>query len=289
MTDATDKTSDQPHNVLLQVSSLSDRFEVSANATSSIADLKAKLLSEKFGAPVELFLEDGGQKLSDSDLIGDLPAGVNLLCLASSLGLLEKQLGELESPGDPYQKYLRTYEGVSAGDLRVLRSVWALACLDSTSVLPLDQVAAAVIIVISLLWAPFDVAEERQETIDGKLIRCEPLSQQLIDKLPCADVKKLEGHLHAHYSFEAHEKLLSWLLENPDKRNPGGSLGTCARGEPSPRLRVMLAEIHQILCRGVTALMQGEGNSRQTEAYAELLKIAMATSEPLVHMRAFGQ
>ena len=87
--DAVTSTGEEPQTRVLQVSTLTEHFQVVELESTSIADLRAKLEHERFGVPVDLFLETSGQKLLDADVVGTLPTGASLMCIAPMLALLE--------------------------------------------------------------------------------------------------------------------------------------------------------------------------------------------------------
>lgn len=270
---------------------LTDCFEISVPETSSIAQIRQKLTRERFGHPVDLVRADGDHKLSDAQLVAELPFDVKLLCVVvPKLRMLEESLGRLSSPGDSYQKYLRRFVDVHSSDPRVLQSIWGLAVLASTRAScnewpephkqPVDQVAAAVVMLLDRIWC-----SSGQQCLDASvelLPEC-ATTKDLANLLQDASLEDLQRLLTPHYREEAHEKLLSWILKK-------GTGDEYKEGESSGRLRVTLAEIDQILVRGASRFLTGIANDRQTEAYEELLTIAEAEcdSEDLIHSRAFG-
>jgi hypothetical protein len=289
MTDAAGAISEDPTSRVLQVSTLTDRFEIVEPETCLIADLKARLQAERLHAPVNLFLEDG-RKLLDEETVGSLTAGAKLVCVAARLDLLESQIAELGTPGDEFQKYLRTYVGVSAGDQRIMNSLWAVSILASTAdgwsgTEPCDQVAGAVIKLLECIWSRARRVTARDTAATIELKRGVPMNKELTIFLQSLDADELQQYLRPLYSCQAHEKLLTWILEDPDR--DGGKV--CQKGEPSPRMRVMLAEIDQILVRGADCLLEGSANSRQSEAFGELLKVARCSSDTLIHWNAFAK
>lgn len=229
-----------------------------------------------------------GQKLRDVQLLHDLPDGTTLCCVSTSVAALEFQLGELESPGCQCQKYLRAYEGVASSDLRVTRSFWVFAVLAQTAAnvwvgessaearkqiaIPVNQIAGAALMMLDKLWR-FGGSEATPARTDASLVLNPdlPVTQEHPKLFEAMSLGDLESLITAHYSIEAHEKLLSWVLESED----GSSIQT---GKRSMRFRVALAELNQITVRRTIFLLESGHNERQTSAYVDLLRVISCSS-----------
>lgn len=278
----------------VQVATLTDRFVIMVSAAASVADVREVLCRDRFlqsTTTVTLFTEEERRELCDNELISELPADTTLLCIAvDSVTALEEKLKEVQSPGSETQKYLRSYVGVEAGDARVLRSVWVLATMAKSAdmalfvssdacdakglpCLPqLDQVGGAAIMMLNCIWSSWRRSRHTEptssEAIQVVLTANEKLTAPLQEQLLHASLEDLEKLLAPHYSPEAHRRLLAWLLQSDGTAiKPGGR---------APRLRVALAEIDQILCRGAERLLAGGSGlpmDRQSMAYSDLLKV----------------
>eukprot|EP00927_Polykrikos_kofoidii_P020628 TRINITY_DN19827_c0_g1_i2.p1 TRINITY_DN19827_c0_g1~~TRINITY_DN19827_c0_g1_i2.p1 ORF type:complete len:326 (+),score=48.95 TRINITY_DN19827_c0_g1_i2:54-980(+) len=235
---------------------------------------------------------DPSMELPDSLLVDELSAEVELqLLIDDGILVLEDRLAKLQSPHCRYQKYLRWLEGVEAGDKRVLRTVWSLVALEPPELNPketdaadsgiqqlqehvyVDEVSAAVVMSWECIWwshrngwrARSPAAATTGAT--GDLRRGVKVDESLASQMLHWVWEDFECALTPFIRPENYKRLLGWLICDVA---PGGT---------SPRLRVALAEVDQIMCRGCRSFVEESPgpNDRQNQSFIHLGEIAHCT------------
>lgn len=277
----------------LEIAMLSDRFEVVVPSSTKIGDVRAALRQDRIPSGMVTFLLGDGQAVPDDQLVQTLPQGTILCCCVTSLAALEARFAGLESPGCPFQKYLRSYLEVPADDPRVLRTFYLFAILAPTAekvfsdrhapdgdraeratmlqerALPVNQVAGAVLMLLDKVWCgerptvEFECGGARGAL--SALSSEEAVTEEQSNSFQNMSAEELEPFAVPFYSMEAHERLLCWASSS---LQPGKS------GQVSKHLRVAMAELDQIICRCTPELLEAEPLiGRKTQAYLDLLKI----------------
>jgi len=265
------------------VATLADKFKICECSNASIRDLKRRIQDRMVVEGVICLLEEGGNKeLPNSMTLSELTNDTTLVCAIRGIETLESEFSNLPSPGCKLQKYLRWLQGIPAGDERVLQSLWFVSVLsypgpaesveatdpaeeeqEKQESLPRDEVDAAVILGLADLWR----ARSRTQCESGKsdagdlevlsLSRKVKITGEVRNRLEMFTWNEIRRTLEPHYRATAHADLLEWILEE----------GSC-------RLRVIMAELDNIFVRGADGFVRGRNNSRQIDAFKNLLAIA---------------
>lgn len=266
------------------VATLTEKFQICESSSASIRDLKRRIqVRMSLEGAVFLMEECGDQELPNSMILSELANDTTLVCLFRGTEMLESQLSNLPSPGCQYQKYLRWLQGVPAGDERVVQSLWFLSvlsnptqsaekeedpamCGNGQGKVCMDEVNAAVILGLCALWTRDFVRSPRGLEVPT-LSREVQITPKLVKQLDNSQWQEIRRALEPQYRPTAHTQLLEWILE-----------------DGSPRLRVAMAEVQQILIRSAERFVGNHAaghhrdhcgsNSRQEESYRHLLAIA---------------
>lgn len=273
------------------VATLVDKFQMCECPTASIRDVKTRIEERKALEGMICLTEEGSDaELQNSMTLAELPNDTTLTYIIRGIETVESKLSNLPSPGCAMQKYLRWLEGVPAEDQRVLQSLWLISILstpaevaemppdpeeeqqlgsmeDHLGPLPRDEVDAAVILGHAQLWRPCPSKEPISGDLDGlSLNRMVKVTRQFCERLEKLTWDEIQRALEQHYRLTSHCHLLEWILE-----------------EGSPRLRVAMAEVEQILVRGAVRFVQGanadagskyRSDDRQSGSFKSLLAIA---------------
>jgi len=271
----------------LFICTFTDHIQVLEPTASDVGALKTRLHIEQSFQDRPCFIrEDEGVEVEDCELVGDLPEGARLICITSHrVSIMEAKMAKLQSPGDQYQKYLRWLGAVAADDPRILQTVWAVSILHQ-SARPnfnfnfasdagdencavaeegLDQVSIAVLFAVYAIWQKYAKDGAIHECADMELQRNVPVTSSLVKNFEKMSWSCLQHVLSPHYGVGAHANLLKSIV---------------GQGGASAVLRTLLAEVEQILCRGLAGLVKCNidklklsGHSRQTGAYGSLLNL----------------
>eukprot|EP00746_Dinoflagellata_sp_MGD_P072029 gnl/MRDRNA2_/MRDRNA2_29271_c0_seq1.p1 gnl/MRDRNA2_/MRDRNA2_29271_c0~~gnl/MRDRNA2_/MRDRNA2_29271_c0_seq1.p1 ORF type:complete len:303 (+),score=49.93 gnl/MRDRNA2_/MRDRNA2_29271_c0_seq1:80-988(+) len=266
------------------VATLAEKFKMCEGSTTSIRDLKRRIQDRMaLEGAVCLMGEGSDKELPSSMTLSELANDTTLICLVRGIEALESQLSNLPSPGCQIQKYLGWLDGVPAGDERVLQSLWFLSVLSNPAQSIeeeedialcrvkgnelVDEVNAAVFLGLDNLWnsgstpgldETFTSGDGGVPALSREATATLNLGLKLGEHLGTLQWRQIRHALEPHYRLTAHIRLLEWILE-----------------EGSPRLRVTMAEVNQVLVRGVQNFVTNHRvNARQTQSYKELLAIA---------------
>eukprot|EP00931_Biecheleriopsis_adriatica_P035903 TRINITY_DN20696_c0_g1_i1.p1 TRINITY_DN20696_c0_g1~~TRINITY_DN20696_c0_g1_i1.p1 ORF type:complete len:283 (-),score=45.06 TRINITY_DN20696_c0_g1_i1:278-1126(-) len=262
------------------VQTFTEKFDICESSKASIRDLKRRIQDMKSVEGAVCLVQEGSDKdLPNGMKLGEFTDDTTLLCTIRGAESLESQLCGFPSPGDPMQKYLRWLQGVPAGDERVLQSLWFVSLLADVEVHVdpvaaageghVDQVTAAAFLGLDAIWQRTAGEMRTADDVEAlALSRGAKITPALGEQLKSSGCLGIRRALEPHYKLADHIHVLEWILREGEKA-----------------LRVIMAEVYQISCRGIDTFLgiekdrPGPSHPRQMESYKHLLAIVKCDDE----------
>eukprot|EP00931_Biecheleriopsis_adriatica_P035904 TRINITY_DN20696_c0_g1_i2.p1 TRINITY_DN20696_c0_g1~~TRINITY_DN20696_c0_g1_i2.p1 ORF type:complete len:286 (-),score=34.12 TRINITY_DN20696_c0_g1_i2:278-1135(-) len=265
------------------VQMLTEKFVVCESSKATIRDLKRRIQDIKSVEGAVCLVHEGSDKdLPNNMKLDEFTDETTLLCVIRGAEVFESQLCSFRSPGDPMQKYLRWLQGIPAGDERVLQSLWFVSLLANVEMhcdqesapdveVQVDQVTAAAFLGLdaNAIWQTKAGEMGRVDDVEvlalSRRAKITPALGEQLTSLGCLGIRRA---LEPHYKLADHIHVLEWILREGEKA-----------------LRVIMAEVYQISCRGIDTFLgiekdrPGPSHPRQMESYKHLLAIVKCDDE----------